>query len=162
VTRVIEGLKLGHYAILGALLPALSKGGLESRNNFRKMFILLISTSGLFAIMLVFISNPLIQILFGADFLPASGFLPILGWSLLPYTISSFISYDLIARGREDVIVKSAFLSLLIYIILYVILIPAFGLSGAVWSAFSGEWIQGVIFLLFYKPVNMAATHEPR
>lgn len=162
VTRIIEGLKLGHYAILGALLPALSKGGAESWKNFRKAFLLLLSASGLFAVMLFFISKPLIQFLFGAEFISASSNLSLLGWSLLPYTVSSFISYDLIVRGKETVVLKAALLSVSMYVVLYVLLIPAFGLKGAILSALYGEWIQGFIFILFYKPGIMVTSNESR
>lgn len=150
IVRVIEGLKLGHYAILGALLPALSRGGADSRRSFRKAFLFLMTVSFLFSFALLALSVPVVQILYGKDFLPASGQLALLGWSLIPYTASSFISYDLIARGLENQVVKSAFFSLMIYVILYTVLIPAYGLDGAVFSALGGEWLQGFVFVFFY------------
>lgn len=157
VTRVVEGLKLGHYAILGALLPALSQGGTASWKKFRQAFLLLMSASLFFALLLTVFSEPVIQVLYGAVFIPASSLLSLLGWSLIPYTVSSFISYDMIARGREMTVVYSAFLSLVIYLLLYLFLIPLFGLSGAVWAALIGEGLQGFIFTLFYlarRPAN--------
>lgn len=150
IFRVVEGLKLGHYAILGALLPALSKGGRKSRQSFRRAFSILMILSFGFILLLFAFSRPIVSILFGVEFLPASALLPILGWSLLPYTVSSFISYDLIARGMEQMVVRSAFLSVLIYVILYLILIPHFGLTGVVQSALWGEWAQGFVFAVFY------------
>lgn len=150
IFRVVEGLKLGHYAILGALLPMLSKGGSKARKSFQRAFLILMTASAIFIVGLLLFANPIVLVIFGKDFLPASGYLSLLGWSLLPYTVSSFISYDLIARGLEVVVVKSAFISLLIYIVLYHLLIPALGLSGAVWSALGGEWLQGLVFTVFY------------
>lgn len=157
VTRVIEGLKLGHYAILGALLPALSQGGLESWKNFRRAFFLLLVVSLLFASTLAFLSALVMQILYGDAFITASDQLGLLGWSLIPYTISSFISYDLIARGMEVIIVRCAFLSLLIYIVLYLVLIPLLGFEGAIQSALYGEWLQGLVFVVFYLQASRAA-----
>ena len=150
IVRIIEGLKLGHYAILGALLPILSKGGRDSRQSFRHAFALLMCISFIFVLLLIMFSQPILSFLFGAEFRPASPALPVLGWSLIPYTLSSFISYDLIARGLEGVVVRSAFLSLLIYVILYLMLIPSSGLIGAVQSALWGEWAQGVVFTFLY------------
>ncbi len=150
VFRTVEGLKLGHYAILGALLPALSKGGRDSRKSFRWAFLLLMGVSLLFILVLILFSQPIVSVFFGAEFLPASSTLPVLGWSLLPYTISSFISYDLIARGLENMVVKAAFISLLIYVILYFLLIPTYGLAGTVKSALLGEWAQGLVFAYYY------------
>lgn len=150
VFRTVEGLKLGHYAILGALLPALSKGGRDSRKSFRRAFLLLMGVSLLFILVLILFSQPIVSVFFGAEFLSASSVLPVLGWSLLPYTISSFISYDLIARGLENMVVKAAFISLLIYVILYFLLIPTYGLAGTVKSALLGEWAQGLVFAYYY------------
>jgi PST family polysaccharide transporter len=160
VIRVIEGLKLGHYAILGALLPALSQGAPDSWKSFRQAFLLLMSASLLFSLFLIVFSKPVIQILYGSAFIPASSLLSLLGWSLVPYTVSSFISYDLIARGKEALVVKSAFYSLLLYLLLYLILIPAFGLTGAIWAALIGEGLQGLVFIVFF--VTESSSNEPR
>lgn len=150
ITRIVDGLKLGHYAILGALLPALSRGHSDSWRSFRKAFILLMLVSFGFAFVLLVFSQPIILILYGEDFAHAIQPLALLGWSLLPYTVSSFISYDLIARGLETVVVKSAFVSLIIYLALFLWLIPTQGLTGAVWAALFGECLQGIVFGVFY------------
>lgn len=150
ITRVVDGLKLGHYAILGALLPALSRGSSESWKSFRKAFVLLMSVSLIFAVALPVFAHPIILILYGSEFTQATASLALLGWSLLPYTVSSFISYNLIARRLENVVVKSALLSLVIYLVLYLWLIPSKGLTGAVWAALAGECLQAVVFVVFY------------
>ena len=150
ITRVVDGLKLGHYAILGALLPALARGLSDSWKSFRKAFVLLIFASLIFAVVLLVFARPIVLILYGNEFTQAATPLALLGWSLLPYTVSSFISYDLIARGLEKVVVKSALLSLVIYLVLYLWLIPANGLAGAVWAALIGEGLQALVFVYFY------------
>ncbi|NOT03942.1 MAG: oligosaccharide flippase family protein [Anaerolineales bacterium] len=148
--RVVDGLKFGHYAILGALLPALSRGSPDSWQSFRKAFLLLMMASLTFAIALVIFANPIVIVLYGKEFLPVVKQLSLLGWSLLPYTISSFISYSLIARGLELTLVKATAISLLVYVVLYLWLINSNGLSGAIWTALFGECLQAVIFVLFY------------
>ena len=152
--RIVDGLKFGHYAILGALLPALSRGSLESWQSFRKAFLFLMMVSLIFAIALVIFANPIVVILYGKEFLPAVNQLSLLGWTLLPYTISSFISYSLIARGLEFTLVKATAISLLIYVILYFWLIHSSGLTGAIWTALVGECLQSVVFALFYFACN--------
>ncbi len=148
--RVVDGLKFGHYAILGALLPALSRGASDAWQSFRKAFILLMMTSSVFAVALVIFASPIITILYGKEFLPAVDQLSLLSWGLLPYTISSFISYSLIARGLEYTLVKATIISLIIYAVLYLWLINFNGLTGAVWAALIGECLQAVVFVLFY------------
>lgn len=149
--RVVDGLKFGHYAILGALLPALSRGSPGSWKSFRKAFLLLMMVSLIFAIALVIFANPIVSILYGKEFLPAVDQLSLLSWTLLPYTVSSFISYSLIACGLEHTLVKATVYSLIIYAILYLWLTHSSGLSGAVWAALIGECLQAVVFVLFYS-----------
>lgn len=149
--RIVDGLKFGHYAILGALLPALSRGTPDSWQSFRKAFLLLMTASLVFAIALVVFANPIITILYGKEFFPAVPQLRLLSWTLLPYTISSFISYNLIARGLEYTLVKATVISLIIYAVLYLWLIHSTGLSGAIWATLIAECLQAVVFILFYS-----------
>lgn len=154
ITRIVDGLKLGHYAILGALLPALSRGSPDSWRSFRKAFFLLMTVSFIFSVVLTLFANPIILLLYGREFTLAASPLAFLGWSLMPYTVSSFISYNLIARGLESDVVKSALISLLGYIVLYLWLISSNGLQGAIWSALIGEFFQALVFVMFYYNVT--------
>lgn len=162
VIRIVDGLKLGHYAILGALLPALSRDHANSWKSFRKAFTFLVSISFVFAFILFLFSKPIILVLYGNEFAQAVQPLALLGWSLLPYTVSSFISYDLIARGFENVVVRSAFVTLAVYLVLFLWFIPKQGLNGAFWAGLVGECLQGIVFAVFYfqtKP-SFAFTSE--
>ena len=154
VLRIVEGLKLGHYAILGALLPVISRGTPSARKSFRRGFSYLAGLSFLMAIGLSLFAHIIILILFGEQFTSAATLLALLGWGLLPYTVSSFISYDLIAHGREMDLLRATSVSLIIYLALYFWLISSYGLDGAVYAALAGEIIQAIVFLLFrYSPV---------
>jgi O-antigen/teichoic acid export membrane protein len=148
-TRIVDGLKLGHYAILGALLPVISRGTLQSKRSFRKGFIFLLSFSLLTAIGLSLMPRFIILILYGEKFISGIKLLSILGWSLIPYTISSFISYDLIAHGQEVTLVKATAIALMGFLLLYLWLISLYSLSGAVYAALAGEIIQAIILILF-------------
>lgn len=150
ITRIVDGLKFGHYAILGALLPAISQGSADSWRSFRKAFALLFSISSAFALFLMLFGKFIVFVLYGSEFTQASTQLALLGWSLLPYTVSSFVSYDLIARGHENDVVKASFISLVIYSVLFLWLIHSNGLSGAVWAALFGECMQAIVFGIFY------------
>jgi len=151
VARSVDGLKLGHYAVLGALLPVISRGTLESKQSFRKGFIFLMAFSFSMAIGLVIFPRLIILILYGEKFIPAISLLSLLGWSLIPYTISSFISYDLIARGLEMALVKATAISLVIFLGLYLWLISTYNLNGAVYAALAGEIVQALIFTRIWK-----------
>ncbi len=148
VTRIVDGLKLGHYAILGALLPILSRRAPEAAHSFRKGFILLISGSLLMAIALTVFPHLIISIIYGDEFISATNYLALFGWSLIPYTVSSFISYHLIAQSRETILVKATAISLAVFLALYLWLIPIYQVQGAIYAALIGEIIQAVIFLV--------------
>lgn len=151
VTRLVDGLKLGHYAILGALLPVISRGTQESKQSFRKGFFLIMAFSLTMAIGLAIFSRSIIIILYGETFYLAINLLALLGWSLVPYTISSFISYDLIARGQENTLVKATLISFAVFLVLYPWLISTYDLNGAVYAALIGEIIQAGVFILFQR-----------
>lgn len=148
VARVVDGLKLGHYAILGALLPVISRGTLEAKQKFRKGFVFLIGSTLLMAVFLSVFPRIVILILYGEKFTAAIPLLSLLGWSLIPYTVSSFVSYDLIAQRREKTLVKATAISLVIFLVLYLWLIPSFNLIGAIYAALVGEIIQATIFVI--------------
>jgi uridine phosphorylase len=144
----VDGLKLGHYAILGALLPVISRRTDESKQSFRKGFILLTGLSLLMAGGLALFPRLIILILYGEKFVTAIPLLALLGWSLIPYTVSSFFSYDLIARGRETSLVKATAVSLVIFLGLYLWLISLYQLNGAIYAALVGEIMQATILVI--------------
>jgi len=163
--RVVDGLKFGHYAILGALLPALSKGTPDAWRSFQRSFIFLMTVSVIFVAMLITASEPIIAILYGVEFASAVPMLSQLGWTLLPYTVTSFISYSLIAHRLEFPLAVSAGLSLLIYVALYPLLIHTGGVAGAVHAALLGEYLQSAVFVavyLSYQKNSGIFLHEPK
>ena len=160
ILRIVEGLKLGHYALLGALLPALSSAATDSWKSFRKAFMLLMSASFVFSIIVVISSKWIILILYGNEYLEVSSHLGMLVWSLLPYTVSSFIAYALIARGREPLVVKSTVIALGVYVVLYLWFIPSMGLIGTTYAALIGEFIQAIIFIWSYIRLSRNKSFE--
>ncbi|HQV93435.1 MAG TPA: oligosaccharide flippase family protein [Anaerolineales bacterium] len=152
VTRIVDGLKLGHYAILGALLPILSRRAPEAAYSFRQGFILLIVVSLLLSIALTVFPHLIISIIYGNEFISATNYLSLFGWSLIPYTVSSFISYHLIAQSRETLLVKATAVSLAACLALSLWLIPIFQVQGAIYAALVGEIIQAIIFLIASRP----------
>ena len=146
--RIVDGLKLGHYAILGALLPVISRRAPEAAHSFRMGFLLLIFASLFMSIVLSLFPKFIIVLLYGERFLPAVHLLALFGWSLIPYTVSSFLSYHLIAQGREIGLVKATAISLALFLALYLWLIPRFQIPGAIYAALIGEIIQAIVFIV--------------
>ena len=146
--RVVDAMKFGHYAILGALLPALSRGALHSNKNYKMTFAGLLCLSLLLAGAVTFLARPIINIVFGAEYIPAADLLTVIVWSLVPYTISAFLSVHLVVLGKEIVLLKTTLLSLVFSIFLFIWLIKGYGLPGAAWAALISEIVQATIFII--------------
>jgi O-antigen/teichoic acid export membrane protein len=160
VTRVVDGLKFGHYAVLGALLPVISRGTQTAKQSFQKSFAALLSLSFCMALLLYLFPRLIILILYGADFSSAIPMLSYLGLSLIPYTISSFISYDLIARGKEKALVKATVISLILFLALYLGLTLMHNLNGAIYAALLGETLQAATFIYFQRRIAVTLPFQ--
>lgn len=147
--RVLDGMKFGHYAVLGALLPVLSRKAFHSRQNYHLAFMGLFTMSVLIAGAVVFFARPILLFLFGESYVPSVEILMIIAWCLVPYTVSAFLSVDLVARGKEITLLKTTFVSLVVWLLLFAWGIQSFGLAGASWAALGGEIFQAIILLLF-------------
>ena len=146
--RVVDAMKFGHYAILGALLPALARGALHANKNYKMTFAALMGLSTVLAGTVTFLAHPIISIVFGAQYIPAVHLLTIIVWSLVPYTISAFLSVHLVVLGKEIVLLKITLLSLAFSIFLFIWLIKGYGLPGAAWAVLISETVQATIFII--------------
>jgi O-antigen/teichoic acid export membrane protein len=150
--RIIEAGKLAHIAVLGALLPTLS--GLSSlappasgARLLRRAMGLLLVLSALAAVLLSAAARPLVTLLFGARYLPTVPLLQVMGWSLLPYTLSACLSVWEITRGRERRLLGIILVSTVFSLAAYGLLIRNLGVQGAAWAALASETLQAAVFL---------------
>jgi O-antigen/teichoic acid export membrane protein len=133
--RSVEAAKLFHVSAFTALYPEMSRA--EPRRDFRPSFRLLLAGAAGIALGLTVLAGPLVRLLFGADYLPAVPALRILAWTLVPYTVTTFLSLAFLAAGREQPILRGLVAGLLALAALNLVLVPRAGLVGA-----------GVAFLL--------------
>jgi O-antigen/teichoic acid export membrane protein len=154
--RVVEGLKIGHYAVLGALFPVLARGmrpdGAErprfnAGQALRPSLIRLLGLAAGMALAITALAGPLVPLIYGPRFEPSIRALQILVWSLIPYTLTAVISLRLVASGAEGVVLKGTAAALALSFGLYALLIPRFGLMGACWGMLAAECVQAGIFL---------------
>lgn len=139
-SRVIEPVKMLHFAVLGALLPALAhlnpsttdprQAQLAAR-VFNRSWIFLLSISVLVVLLIMALVEPLVAVLFGPIYTPSAALAKILAVSLIPYTISAAWSVRLVAQGQERRVMWALALSLVVAFLLNRWLIPAQGSSGA-------------------------------
>jgi len=139
-TRVIEPVKLLHFAVLGALLPALahltaqdvvSQQTQVAMLVYRRSLLFLLLFSALAAVILSALARPIVTLLFGASFAGSASPVQILALSLIPYTLSASLAVRLVTQGKERRVLCATALSLAAEFFLNRWLIPDAGSNGA-------------------------------
>jgi O-antigen/teichoic acid export membrane protein len=156
-SRVIEPVKILHFAVLGALLPALAKltttadQPLPAAQLFRRAWLFLLSISMLVTFASVVFAAPLINLLFGAAYVPAIPLVQILAVSLIPYTFSAAWSVRRVTQGQERRVTVALAASLAAAILLNLWLIPLYGANGAALTVVIGESVFAAILLAWRR-----------
>jgi len=93
-------------------------------------------------------AKPVVDIFFGAEYGLSIPALKILAFTLIPYTINSFLSLLFLAWKREQSVLRILMISLLILFGLNLWLIPRTGQLGASWAVLVAEIAQAILFLV--------------
>ncbi len=139
-TRVVEPLKILHFAVLGALLPALAhlEVSIADRQQnritahlFQRSMLFLLIVSALAAGAISVLAQPIVILLFGASYAPSAALVQLLAISLIPYTISASLSLRLVTQRKERRVLWVTALSVIVAFFLNRWLIPGYASSGA-------------------------------
>ncbi|HEX9012488.1 MAG TPA: oligosaccharide flippase family protein [Anaerolineaceae bacterium] len=154
--RVVEAAKLVHIAVLGALLPALSRprdpASLALRPTvFRSAALFLLAVSGGIALLTIGWGKPFINFLYGVNFAPAGQVLQIQALSLVPYTISACFSVRAITQHREGFVMKTVLLAAIFSLVANLSLGSLLGASGAALAILGAESLQAAVFIFDWK-----------
>ena len=148
--RVIEPIKMLHFAVLGALLPALAqRTTLESvaARVFRRSWLFLLISSIAAAAVIIALAPFIVTLLFGVSYALAAPVAQILALSLIPYTLSAIWSVRLVTEGRERPVLWSTAFALGAAFILNRWLIPDYGSIGAALAAVGSETLLAAVLL---------------
>jgi len=147
--RIVEGLKLGHYALLGALLPLASRTP-RSTAARRAPWLLLVLSLALAGGVTQW-AGWLIELLFGAPYAAAAAGLRVLVWLLVPYSVSAYLSVQFVARNTEYRLLLATLLTLVVSVALHGWLIPPWGLIGAGWAMVLSECVLAASLFAFSR-----------
>jgi O-antigen/teichoic acid export membrane protein len=143
--RVIEPLKIVHIAVLGALLPALSRLGARStagRRLFRRALFGLTAVGAVISLGVFAIAPLIVSLLYGAPYAPAAASLRVLVISLIPYSMSASIAVWLVAHSHERQLMWITALTLVMAYALNRWWVPPYGSIGAAATVVIGESFQ--------------------
>ena len=151
--RTLEAARTGHFAALTAIYPVMSESGgnREGMKTVRASWLVLFGLAGVESIFLFLFATDIVQVFFGGEYLPSIPVLKIVLFTLIPYTVNSFLSLAFLAARQEKVIAWILLASTLILLFLNVWWIPRGGLIGAGWAILTAETIQSVLFLLAWR-----------
>lgn len=155
--RVIEPLKILHFAVLGALLPALAHLAAPTADRqqnrmatrlFRRSMLFLLTVSTLAAITISVLAQPIVILLFGASYAESAALVQLLAVSLIPYTISASLSLRLVTQGNERRVLWATALSVMLAFGLNRWLIPGYESSGAALAVVGSESFLAMLLVV--------------
>jgi O-antigen/teichoic acid export membrane protein len=93
-------------------------------------------------------ARPLVQILYGPEYIPAVMEGKILAWILIPFTANTFLSLSILANRKEQTVMRVQVAGLIVLIGLNALWIPKWGINGACLAMIAAEIFQVVLYLL--------------
>lgn len=147
-SKIVEASKAGHVALFGALYPAMARArattadALGSDAGLGWSLRLSIGLAAAVSAALLMLGPLLVGRLYGPAFAPASVALAILALSVVPSTLATYRSLDLVASRREHATLRALLLSLAVLLALLATLVPALGWVGACWAVLGAEMVQ--------------------
>jgi len=153
--RLMDGMKLAHFSVSNGIMPSMAKPSTqEIKSTLQTSLLLLLAWSIIAGIVIFIFADLLINLIYGLTYSESIPALRIIGFVLIPYTFSVYFSLQLIMAGKENRVLRIAFLSLLIAVILYVYLISNFGLIGAAWGTLINEIIFASMLLIGSRAIK--------
>ncbi len=124
--------------VCGSLFPAIINAKKTSQKIYNRRLSNLYGLMGLLAFIIALIitlsAEPIINWLFGAQYLESAVVLKIYIWSSMGLFIGTGMTTYLIAENKSKIIFFIHFLAMAVNVVLNLILIPPYGIVGAAWA----------------------------
>ncbi len=141
-------------SLTSVLMPVMSEAyGKDNKDKLKRLFVestrYLIILAVPICVGGIFLSEQIVELLYGPKYLPAAPALKILFISSCAMIINSGSSSLQYGIERQDFIFKVGMISAILNISLDIFLIPRFGLMGAVWANFTAQIIARIASQIF-------------
>ena len=153
--RTVEGAKTGHAAVFTALYPAMAQ---DKNRSFHLPWTLLLVSAGLGSITLSALAGPIMLMLFGAEYAASIPALQILAWTLIPYTVNTFLILKFVSSKNEKPVLYASLISLVLLFSFNFSWIPQIGLIGASWSVLIAEVSQALILIVNWRQYEFSKS----
>jgi len=156
--KFYEGIIIIPYVLTISLIPAITKLKETSlqlySKNLTRLYYLFFWSSIVFAIIVSFLSESLLSLTFGPEYIPASDVLVILVWGIAFSSLGSINSRYLLVEKMENKIASRLIVSLLLNIALNMYLIPLYGINGAAISSIISIFFQNFVLVILDKDLK--------
>lgn len=151
--RMVEASKTAHIAVFAALYPVMATTASfrSTRAERGPAMTHLVTGATLISLLLFTFAKPLVIILYGNEFISSIHVLQILAWTLIPFTINTYLTLSFLASKQEQLIGRALTISLLGMLILNLWWIPARGSEGGAWASLIAEILQSALLIFEWK-----------
>ena len=144
-------------ALMTSMFPALAQSANDEGRFNRYMeetyrFLMVIAFAA--CAMVTPVAAPVIELLYGKEFLPTANLLIVLIWSEVPLFFGVALGSALVARGLQKYMPYGAVAGAVVNALLNLALIPRYGAMGASWATVISYTVANVLTLLFIKGVR--------
>jgi PST family polysaccharide transporter len=151
--QLIELFSVFPVALMSSLFPVLSRTASDDPRFMHYLGtsyrLLLLVVFGVCAIITP-VAAPMIQLLYGKEYLPTAALLIVLVWSEVPVFFGVVISNAMVARGLQRYLPLSTVVGAVTNILLNLVLIPRYGALGASWATVVSYSLAGMLMFLCF------------
>ena len=112
------------------------------------------------AVFLYYISDYIIPLLYGSEFIPSIGVLKILLPGIILMSLFKMLNMDLAGKGKPEIAIAVFLPAVIINIVLNIILIPDYGGRGAAIASTISYSIGSLLFVLIYARINQLSLSD--
>lgn len=146
-------------AIVGSVFPAILEAKKTSEalylDKFQKLYDLLVIIALVVAIPVTFLSNQIIEILFGQEYIAAGTILSIHIWTALFVFLGVASGKWFLAENRQLLAFQRVFLGMCVNIVLNFVLIPRHGGAGAAMATLISQAVAALLIDVIHKDTRL-------
>lgn len=142
-------------AIASSVFPAIVNAKSVSEGVYQqrliRLIVILVAIAIAIALPIVFLSDFIMQMLYGVEFVSGAGVLSIYVWGGIGMSLGLISSFYLVTENKRTLMFVSSLLTMLVNIVLNLILIPKYGIVGSAWATFISYLLLGLPLLLLFR-----------